>query len=72
MADTTYGHVATGQNIFIRVLSKIWAGLVFLGESNSRAQLAREIADMSDEEIARKGLTRAELVRRVMTDGYGM
>jgi hypothetical protein len=72
MTDSTYVHVNHGQNIFTRALSKIWAGLVILGESNSRAQIAREICNLSDEDLEKMGLTRAELVRRVMIDGYGL
>lgn len=47
-----------------------WDGLIYLGENSSRARIVHEINAMTDAELEERGLTRAEVVRRMMSDGY--
>lgn len=51
-------------------LSWIWNGLIYLGENSAKARVLRAINDMSDEELAKRGVTRADMVRRLMSDGF--
>lgn len=55
---------------FGKALLWIWDGLVFLGENSARARVVRQINSMSDEQLAARGLTRADVVKRVISDGY--
>lgn len=43
-------------------LCALGRGLVYLTENNSRAQTLRALAAVSDEQLAARGLTRAEVV----------
>ncbi len=49
---------------------KIWDGLVFIGENSARARMVQEISWMTDEELERAGITRADLVKRVFSDSF--
>ena len=49
---------------------KIWNGLIYIGEHSARARMAQEIAWMTDEELERAGMTRADVVKRVFCDRY--
>jgi hypothetical protein len=51
-------------------LSRIWDVLVFLGENSARAQKVSRINELSDAQLAARGLTRQEAVRRAFFDGY--
>ncbi|MEM6887894.1 MAG: hypothetical protein AAF636_07105 [Pseudomonadota bacterium] len=52
------------------VLLWVWDALVYLGENSARARVIHQINGMSDEELRARGLSRADLVKRVMSDGY--
>ena len=52
------------------MLDAIWHGMMWLGESNSRTQKLQALANLSDEDLKERGLTRAEAVRALFTDGY--
>lgn len=70
MADITANTVDTGaSNFFLRFLNKIWDGLVYIGESSARARALRELSEMSDEDLAKLGLTREDVIKRVFSDG---
>lgn len=63
MAHITDHAPATG------FLSRLWEGLIALGENSARAQTLQKISTMSDEQINALGLTRAQLVQRALSAG---
>ncbi|MFK7765144.1 MAG: DUF1127 domain-containing protein [Roseobacter sp.] len=71
MAHTAHRiHPISAPGLVKNALVWIWDGLIYLGENSSRARIVHEINAMSDAELEERGLTRAEVVRRVMSDGY--
>ena len=70
MADFTTNDLGQNGNVFTRMLDAIWHGMMWLGESNSRTQKLQALANLSDEDLKERGLTRAEAVRALFTDGY--
>ena len=53
-------------------LTVLWNGLVRLGENSARARLANQIGQLSETRLKELGVTRAELIKRVFSDGYHM
>lgn len=71
MAHTAHTpHPISAPGLISRGLRGIWNGLIFLGENSARARVVQQISDMSDAELESRGLTRADLVKRTLTDGY--
>ena len=52
----------------LSVLKSVWNFLVALGESTARARMLRDLSEMSDEQLAARGMTRQDIVRRVFDD----
>lgn len=50
-------------------LSRVWDALIRMGENSSRAQTLQKIDSMSDAQIEALGLTRAQLLNRVLSVG---
>ncbi|MDF1871277.1 DUF1127 domain-containing protein [Vannielia sp.] len=50
--------------------SRVFGTLVKLAENNRRYKAAQEFAKMSDEELAKRGLTRADIARHVYGDMF--
>ncbi|MEP4197795.1 MAG: hypothetical protein ABJL99_19390 [Aliishimia sp.] len=63
-------HTPSSSGFIYRFFSGIWNGLIRVGERSAHARLAQEINNMSDQQLEAAGLTRADFVKRVMTDGY--
>ncbi|WP_227272423.1 DUF1127 domain-containing protein [Roseobacter weihaiensis] len=63
-------HPISAPGLILRGLRWVWNGLIFLGENSARARVVHQISEMSDAELALRGLTRADLVKRMLTDGY--
>jgi len=70
MADFTANTSISNKGGFGQAFLMFWEWLAALGENSARAQLLREFSEMTDEELASHGLTRAEIVRRVFADKY--
>ena len=73
MADFTANPTTLGQsnNIVLRALRSVWAGMIYLSEANSTAKALSAVAELSDEQLAKRGLTREDAVRRVLVErGY--
>ncbi len=51
-------------------LTHIGYGLVRMAEAGPRMAAVRELNAMSDEDLAAKGVTRAEMVRRIFGPAY--
>lgn len=66
MAHISYD-ARTGQteNIFARALNKIGETLAFMAESNPRLQQAQALVELSDAELAKRGLKREEIAGHV-------
>jgi uncharacterized protein YjiS (DUF1127 family) len=52
------------------VLASIGAGLTHMIESNSKVRLAQALAELSDAELADRGLKRSEIAHFVFADSY--
>ncbi len=63
-------HPFSAPGLVKSALVWIWDGLIYLGENSSRARIVHEINAMTDAELEERGLTRADVVRRMMSDGY--
>jgi hypothetical protein len=50
------------------VFGKIGNGLIRLAESNQRVQRVQRLMDMSDDQLAKRGLKREDIVRHVFAD----
>lgn len=71
MADFTANQTAPARrNILFRLLTKLWNGLIIMGEASAKARMVHALNELSDEELARRGLDRQDLVKRIFTDGY--
>lgn len=71
MADFTANPAAPERaNFILRVLKGFWNGLIAIGEASAKARSVQALNDLSDEELAARGVTRQDLVKRVFTDGY--
>lgn len=68
MADITAHHASRRSFSVGSVFKSIWNGLLYLGEHNSRVQKLNRLMDLSDEELARRGLKREDIVRHVFSD----
>ncbi|MCE0504441.1 MULTISPECIES: DUF1127 domain-containing protein [unclassified Roseivivax] len=64
-ADTT-ANTGASRGFFGAILDFF----VHVAESNSRVRLARELNEMSDEELAERGLKRTDIARHVYGDLY--
>lgn len=72
MTDLTSQQIGVTANPVARFFGWIWNGLVFLAENSSRAQALRKLSETSDEELAARGVTRDEIVRKMFADRYYM
>ena len=63
-------HSVSVTGIVTRALQWIWNGLIMMGENSARARVLHQIGQLSDAELQAIGVTRADLVKRVMSDGY--
>ncbi|MFV0244367.1 MAG: hypothetical protein ACK5IB_05015 [Qingshengfaniella sp.] len=43
----------------------LWNFLVMVGENNAKLKLYQRLSAMSDDELARRGLNREDLIRRI-------
>ena len=71
MAHTLNSHPSLNiTGAVTRALQWVWNGLIILGENSARARVLHQIGQLSDAELQAIGVTRADLVKRVMSDGY--
>jgi len=71
MAHAEYKpHPISAPGLIKGALLWIWDGLIAIGENSARARVVQQINDMSDKQLADFGLTREEVVRRMISDGY--
>lgn len=70
MADITALHDAPRGNIFLRAALSFWGWLAHLGETSARARAMHALCEMSDDELAKIGMKREDIAKRILTDGY--
>ncbi len=74
MTDFASSHVSqnggVSANPVTRFFNRIWNGLVTLAESGSQAQALKQLSNMSDAELAARGTTRADAVRRIFAPRF--
>jgi len=71
MAHTEYKpDPISAPGLIKSALTWMWGGLIKMGENSARARVAHQVATMSDAELAARGLTRSDLAKRVLSDGY--
>lgn len=68
MADITAHHAAQRSFSVGNIFKSIWNGLLYIGEHNSRVQKLNRLMALSDDELARRGMKREEIVRHVFSD----
>ncbi|MFK7877092.1 MAG: hypothetical protein AB8B71_15115 [Paracoccaceae bacterium] len=68
MTDFTVNSSRSG-NLILRLLTRFWDGLVYLGESSARARTLQVISEMSDEDLRARGLSRHDLVQSIVLQG---
>lgn len=56
------------ENLLVRAATAFWNGLVALGESAARTKELEFFANLTDEELEKRGLTRDQIVRHVYRD----
>ena len=64
-------HFSLG-GVIVHGLQWVWHGLIRMGENSARARLANQIGQLSETRLKELGVTRAELIKRVFSDGYHM
>ncbi|MBV2361696.1 hypothetical protein KUH32_18170 [Thalassococcus sp. CAU 1522] len=67
MADITSSMTPVAKAAPFRPLAALWSALTKIGENSHRAQLARKCAQVSQADLDRMGLTRAQLVQRAFS-----
>ncbi len=75
MAATATAQRATNISIFAAIAAPFIAignGLVTLAENSDRMKKVAKLNAMSDEELAKRGLSREDVVRHVFADVMGM
>ncbi|WP_147124589.1 DUF1127 domain-containing protein [Shimia ponticola] len=55
-------------NLIVRAATAFWNGLVKLGEAGARTKELERLAMMSDEDLAKRGLRREDIVLYVYRD----
>ncbi len=70
MTDYTANPVSESSNALFRALKALWTGLVQLGETSSRAKALNALAEKSDAELEALGITRQDVLRRILGDIY--
>ena len=69
MADITATHIEAGRSTGgFSIFGKIFDFLVKVGESNARVRKLERLSALSDEQLAKMGLERENLVRYVFSD----
>lgn len=69
MTDFTANHAHGGPfRILFAPFRALFDLLVYLGESSARAQTLKHIARLSDADLDKMGTTRADLIRRTVSD----
>ncbi len=63
-------HPFSAPGLIKSALTWVWDGLIYLGENSARARVVHQINAMTDAELKERGLTRADVVRRSLSDGY--
>jgi len=56
------------SNLIVRAATAFWNGLLKLGEAGARTKEIEYFKSMSDEELAKRGLKRDEIVLHVFRD----
>ena len=62
-------HVSVGSAIAYG-FQWIWHGLIRMGENSARARVLHQVGQLSDEQLKAMGLTRSDVVKRILSDGY--
>ncbi len=63
---TVYGVL----NLLAKPFTALGKGLIAIAEANSRSQTLNTLMDMSEAELAKRGLKRDQLVHHVFSDSY--
>lgn len=58
------------SGVFGRAMGGIWGSMVRMAETNSRARQLKYYAEMSDTELAKRGLTREQIAHHVFRDTF--
>ena len=56
------------DNLIVRAATAFWDGLIKLGEAGARTKEIDFYKSMSDEELAKRGLRRSDIVLHVFRD----
>ncbi|MBT8153196.1 hypothetical protein KMP13_04690 [Epibacterium ulvae] len=70
MATLTTTHTGLNITAVFKPFVALGKFLVQLGESNARVQVMRKLMEMSDEELAKRGLKREDIVQHVFADKF--
>ncbi|MFC4216056.1 DUF1127 domain-containing protein [Pseudophaeobacter arcticus] len=73
MAHTALYTVPTALgilNLLAKPFTALGRGLVAIAENNTRYQTLNKLMALSDEELAKRGLKRDQLVHHVFSDSY--
>lgn len=62
--------IAPSGNVFAGFFTSIFNALISVAESNSRIKEVERLNAMSDEELAKRGVKRADIVRHVFRDSF--
>jgi uncharacterized protein YjiS (DUF1127 family) len=72
MADIGYTRDYDGTRFLSRLGAKLWNVMEALATANSRARQVEALSAMSDEELAKRGLRREDIVQHVFRDAMYM
>lgn len=70
MTDLTSQHIGAPGNPVLRLLKRIWNGLIYLAENSPRAKALQKLNETSDAELAARGVTREQIVRKMFLDRF--
>lgn len=71
MSDFTADSIAKPSiSVLFRPFIALWNGLIYLAESSERARALEEIAQYTDEDLEKMGITRLDLILRTLPNAY--
>ena len=65
MAHASTSLNETQRGFFSSMINGIWNMMMVIGESNSMTRRIAELQDLTDEQLAQRGLKREDIVRHV-------
>ncbi len=70
MATLTTTHTGLNLSAVFKPFVALGKFLVQIGESNTRVQALRKLTEMSDADLAQRGLKREDIVQHVFADKF--